>query len=228
MGTEFARHDQRVKPVCGPSPLFIYAISAHRAVHALSFREPSGSIFHINQYDRAINPCDKGEKLKSSAAIEAAKHVLLSGGLILSVGTVTGFLARKINVPDIALFLIVGMLIGPAMLGLINVKSDSALISDHSSFRGQLYSFRWWRIAALRGFEKSLDYDCRLRHCWRVDYRSCDRLGCAYFSRRSLDRCAFAWSDDRLNRSGDAGPHLPADQYSRPRRANRHERVGVQ
>ena len=65
--------------------------------------------------------------MKSSAAIEAAKHVLLSGGLILSVGTVTGFLARKINVPDIALFLIVGMLIGPAMLGLINVKSDSAL-----------------------------------------------------------------------------------------------------
>lgn len=62
-----------------------------------------------------------------SAAIEAAKHTLLSGGLILAVGTITGFVARKIKVPDIALFLIVGMAIGPAVLGLINIKSDSAL-----------------------------------------------------------------------------------------------------
>jgi cell volume regulation protein A len=65
--------------------------------------------------------------LGESAAIEAAKHTLLSGGLILAVGTITGFVARKIKVPDIALFLIVGMAIGPAVLGLINIKSDSAL-----------------------------------------------------------------------------------------------------
>ncbi len=65
--------------------------------------------------------------MESSAAIEIAKHTLLSGGLILAIGTVTGFVARKIKVPDIALFLIVGMAIGPAVLGLINIKSDSAL-----------------------------------------------------------------------------------------------------
>jgi len=35
--------------------------------------------------------------------------------------------AQKIKIPDIALFLIVGMAIGPAVLGLINIKSDSAL-----------------------------------------------------------------------------------------------------
>jgi NhaP-type Na+/H+ and K+/H+ antiporters len=52
---------------------------------------------------------------------------LFSGGLILAIGTVTGFVAQKIKVPDIALFLIVGMAIGPAVLGLINIKSDSAL-----------------------------------------------------------------------------------------------------
>jgi potassium/hydrogen antiporter len=69
-----------------------------------------------------------GEKeLESSAAVEIAKHTLLSGGLILAIGTVTGFVAQKIKVPDIALFLIVGMAIGPAVLGLINIKSDSAL-----------------------------------------------------------------------------------------------------
>ena len=65
--------------------------------------------------------------MKSSAAIEIAKHTLLSGELILAIGTVTGFVAGKIKVPDIALFLIVGMAIGPAVLGLINIKSNSAL-----------------------------------------------------------------------------------------------------
>ena len=65
--------------------------------------------------------------MESSAAIEVAKHTLLSGGLILAIGTVTGFVAQKIRVPDIALFLIVGMAIGPEVLGLIDIKSDSAL-----------------------------------------------------------------------------------------------------
>ena len=65
--------------------------------------------------------------MESSAAIEVAKHTLLSGGIILAIGTVTGFLAQKIKIPDIALFLIVGMVIGPAVLGLIDIKSDSAL-----------------------------------------------------------------------------------------------------
>src|SRR5262249_479355 len=48
-------------------------------------------------------------------------------GLLLAIGTITGFVAQKIKVPDIALFLLVGMLIGPAALGLVNIKPDSAL-----------------------------------------------------------------------------------------------------
>jgi cell volume regulation protein A len=65
--------------------------------------------------------------VEGSAAIEIAKHTLLSGGLILAIGTITGFVARQIKIPDIALFLIVGMAIGPAMFGIIDIKSDSAL-----------------------------------------------------------------------------------------------------
>jgi cell volume regulation protein A len=65
--------------------------------------------------------------LEPFASIEVAKHTLLAGGLLLAVGTITGFVAQKIKVPDIALFLLVGMLIGPAALGLVNIKSDSVL-----------------------------------------------------------------------------------------------------
>ena len=65
--------------------------------------------------------------MEASAAIEIAKHTLLAGGVVLAVGVATGFLAQKIRIPDVALFLVVGMAIGPAALGLIDIKADSAL-----------------------------------------------------------------------------------------------------
>jgi cell volume regulation protein A len=65
--------------------------------------------------------------LEASAAVEIAKQTLLACGLILAVGTITGLLSQKIGIPDGALFLIAGMLIGPEMLGLINIRADSPL-----------------------------------------------------------------------------------------------------
>ena len=62
-----------------------------------------------------------------ASAIEVAKHTLLSGGLVLAIGTITGFVAQKFKIPDVAIFLIVGIAIGPQALGLINIKADSAL-----------------------------------------------------------------------------------------------------
>jgi cell volume regulation protein A len=65
--------------------------------------------------------------LEASASLELAKHTLLSCGVILAIGTLAALLAAKIRIPDVAIFLIVGMLIGPAALGLVNIKADSAL-----------------------------------------------------------------------------------------------------
>jgi cell volume regulation protein A len=65
--------------------------------------------------------------LEASASIEIAKHTLLSCGLILAIGTVAGLLAQKIRIPDVAVFLIVGIVIGPQALGLVHIKADSAL-----------------------------------------------------------------------------------------------------
>ena len=61
------------------------------------------------------------------ASIEIAKHTLLVGGIILALGTVTGLFAQKAKIPDVAVFPIVGMAIGPHALGLIDIKADSAL-----------------------------------------------------------------------------------------------------
>ncbi|HZL39598.1 MAG TPA: sodium:proton antiporter [Pseudolabrys sp.] len=65
--------------------------------------------------------------MEASSAIEIAKHTLMSGGVILAIGTLTGLFAQKIKIPDVALFLVVGMLIGPEVTGLVNIKADSAL-----------------------------------------------------------------------------------------------------
>ena len=69
----------------------------------------------------------KKTELEASASIEIAKHTLLSCGIILAIGTLTALAARKIRIPDVAVFLVVGMIIGPAALGLIDIKADSAL-----------------------------------------------------------------------------------------------------
>jgi len=65
--------------------------------------------------------------LETSASIEIAKHTLLSCGLILAVGTLAGLLAQKIRIPDVAVFLLAGIAIGPQALGLVHVRADSAL-----------------------------------------------------------------------------------------------------
>jgi potassium/hydrogen antiporter len=65
--------------------------------------------------------------LESSASIVLAKHVLLSCGVVLALGTLTGLLAQKIRIPDVALFLLTGIAIGPGALNLIDVRADSAL-----------------------------------------------------------------------------------------------------
>jgi cell volume regulation protein A len=60
------------------------------------------------------------------SSIEIAKETLLQFGLILAIGTLTGLLAQKIRIPDVVLFLVVGMAVGPQALGLINIEADSA------------------------------------------------------------------------------------------------------
>jgi potassium/hydrogen antiporter len=63
----------------------------------------------------------------STASIELAKHVLMVFGIILAVGAVSATLARTLKVPDVVVFLVLGTLLGPGAIGIIDVKADSAL-----------------------------------------------------------------------------------------------------
>ncbi len=63
----------------------------------------------------------------SSGSIELAKHVLLVFGIILALGTTSAVLAQRLKVPDVVVFLVIGILLGPGVFGAIYVAADSAL-----------------------------------------------------------------------------------------------------
>ena len=65
--------------------------------------------------------------MESSAAVELAKHVLLSFGIILVAGTLSCLIAQKLKVPDVVVLLIVGTLLGPEVAGILSIKTDSTL-----------------------------------------------------------------------------------------------------
>ena len=65
--------------------------------------------------------------MEPSAALETAKHVLLAFGVILAAGCLSGLAARKLGVPDVAVYLLVGIVLGPQLAGAVNIPADSAL-----------------------------------------------------------------------------------------------------
>ena len=48
-------------------------------------------------------------------------------GIILALGTVSAVLAQKLKTPDVVVFLLIGMLLGPGVAGVIDIEADSAL-----------------------------------------------------------------------------------------------------
>ncbi len=63
----------------------------------------------------------------SPASVDIAKHILMVFGIILALGTACAVIAQKLKMPDVVVFLVIGMLLGPDMAGMIDIKADSAL-----------------------------------------------------------------------------------------------------
>ena len=65
--------------------------------------------------------------MEPTTAIVAAQHVLLIGAIVLFTGAIGGMIARRLGVPDIVLYLLAGILLGPAVGHLVAVPADSTL-----------------------------------------------------------------------------------------------------
>lgn len=56
-----------------------------------------------------------------------AEHILFAAGIILAVGSVLGYAARRLRIPDIVLFLIAGIVLGPEVFGVLHIPATSSL-----------------------------------------------------------------------------------------------------
>ena len=56
-----------------------------------------------------------------------AEHILMAAGIILATGSVLGYIARRLRMPDIVLFLLAGIALGPELLGWLNIPATSTL-----------------------------------------------------------------------------------------------------
>jgi cell volume regulation protein A len=64
--------------------------------------------------------------MEASAAAHSAQAVLANVAVILLSGSVAGLLAHRLRIPDIVLFLLAGIALGPAGIGAVDVAADSA------------------------------------------------------------------------------------------------------
>jgi hypothetical protein len=62
---------------------------------------------------RRARPLYRSEEDKPPDSIEIAKHTLLSCGFILKIGALSPVPGRKNRIPDVVVFVVAGMLIGP-------------------------------------------------------------------------------------------------------------------
>lgn len=97
-----------------------------------------------------------------AASIEVAKHLLYTVGAILLFGIASSLIARRTKVPDVAVFLLVGIALGPGALGIVNIGAGSVanqllllfgscyiLFDGGASLRLRVLRKVWITIAAL-------------------------------------------------------------------------------
>jgi len=65
--------------------------------------------------------------VESATTLAAAKHVLLLAGVVLGSGAVSGYIAQRTRIPDIVLYLLAGILLGPAVAGIVMLPANSTL-----------------------------------------------------------------------------------------------------
>jgi potassium/hydrogen antiporter len=68
-----------------------------------------------------------GSDMDAATATTIAKHDLFSFAIILAAGAICSVVARKLKIPDIVIFLVVGILLGPEVLGLLDIPADAAV-----------------------------------------------------------------------------------------------------
>ena len=153
----------------------------------------------------------------SSPTIAIAQHVLLVGAVVLLAGSLCGMLARRIGVPDIVLYLLAGVVLGPAVGHIIDVPANSALSQVVLLFGASYILFdggATLRFSVLREVWVTV----LLLATIGVVSDSRNRCGCGSLpARDNSTRCGVARGNDRIHRSGYADSSIQAGPGARAR-----------
>jgi potassium/hydrogen antiporter len=72
--------------------------------------------------------------MQDISSVLIAKHVLLTVAILLGAGAVSSWLAHRLRFPDLVLYLLAGILLGPQVSGYMSVPADSVLAQIALSF----------------------------------------------------------------------------------------------
>ena len=65
--------------------------------------------------------------MNSTIALETTRQILFYFGIILGAGVCAEYLSQKARVPDVVIFLLMGILLGPEVSGILKIRGDSAV-----------------------------------------------------------------------------------------------------
>jgi potassium/hydrogen antiporter len=65
--------------------------------------------------------------MESAISFEMAKQLLLSFAIILAAGALSRYLSQRIKLPDVTIYLLAGILLGPEVSGLLRIPAEAAL-----------------------------------------------------------------------------------------------------
>jgi potassium/hydrogen antiporter len=89
-----------------------------------------------------------------SESVLLAQHFLLALFIIFFIGTLGGKLAEKLGLPDVVLFILLGIILGPSMLSLINIDAESTMNQMILIFGACFIIFHGGVITSFKIFQK--------------------------------------------------------------------------
>ena len=82
---------------------------------------------HALAIHQRANNDPNSDPMEATASLTAAKSLLGALTVVLGTGAVAGVLSEKLRIPDVAVFLLIGILIGPDLFGWVDIRADSAI-----------------------------------------------------------------------------------------------------
>ena len=160
-------------------------------------------------------------------ALETTRQILFYFGIILGAGVCSGFLSQKARVPDVVVFLLMGILLGPEVSGILKLRVDSAISQIILIFGSCYILFDGGAAVRLKVLKEACITITLLATAGVLIMTTITGVAAHYVFGAPTVGCATAWSCHRADRSGHHCAYFQANKNKREDLPNHDERIGV-